>query len=503
MRRKPEPGRRGAARLMPLLGLVLVGQACAGRPDGGLSPVGAPGAAGPVGPSAAGLVAAATRRAATAAAPPTAMDPRALLGGDTTVSDQGRDAFGNAAANLPAARRRDFALGKSFFNDNWVTAPASTAGRDGLGPTFNARSCASCHVKDGRAAPPDADHPLRPGLLLRLSVPDGADGGRPEPSAAYGSQLQEQAILGVPAEGRAVIGLSERPGRFADGEPYVLSRPAYEVADAAFGPLEPGVLLGPRIAPTLVGLGLLEAVDAADLRAAADPDDRDGDGISGRTAELGDAGLGRFGWKATQPTVRDQVALAFLEDVGITSERHGEPNCPSAQRACGAAPDGGRPELSPAKLDQVTFYCQTLAVPARRRPDGVAEAAGERLFGALGCAACHRPELLTGSGHLVAALRRQTIHPYTDLLLHDMGPDLADGRPDGAASGSEWRTPPLWGGGLQQTVNGHSRLLHDGRARDAAEAILWHGGEAETAREGFRGLPRAQREALLTFLASL
>lgn len=503
MRRLPDAARRGTVRLAPLLGLVLLGQACAGRPDGGSLKAGAPGAAGAGGPTAAGLVAAATRRAATAAAPPTAMEPRALLGGDTTVSDQGRDAFGNAAANLPAARRRDFALGKSFFNDNWVAAPASTVGRDGLGPTFNARSCASCHVKDGRAAPPDADHPLRPGLLLRLSVPDAAGGGRPRPSAAYGSQLQEQAILGVPAEGRALISHSDRPGRYADGEAYLLSRPTYAVADTAFGPVEPGILIGPRIAPTLVGLGLLEAVDAAKIRAAADPDDRDGDGISGRAAELGEAGLGRFGWKATQPTVRDQVALAFLEDIGITSERHGAPNCPSAQRACGAAPDGGRPELSPAKLDQVTFYCQTLAVPARRRLDGAAEAAGERLFGALGCAACHRPELLTGSDHPVAALRLQSIHPYTDLLLHDMGPDLADGRPDGAASGSEWRTPPLWGGGLQQTVNGHNRLLHDGRARDAAEAVLWHGGEAEAARESFRGLPRAQREALLAFLASL
>ena len=195
--------------------------------------------------------------------------------------------------------------------------------------------------------------------------------------------------------------------------------------------------------------------------------------------------------------------MAFLEDIGITSPVHREQNCPPPQRTCAAAVEGGRPELDAAKLDQVSFYCQTLGVPARRDLDDPLVAAGEARFESLGCAACHRPALRTGSTHPITALREQPIHPYTDLLLHDMGPALADGRPDGAASGSEWRTAPLWGIGLQDTVNGHTRLLHDGRARDLAEAILWHGGEAQKAREGFRQLRRLERAELLAFLESL
>ncbi len=498
----------GAPRAFAALLLAAAGpalQACGGQTAQPASPAGVDLAATatPAGPDGDDLVAAATRRSATAGAPPTAMDPRALLGGDTTVADRERDAFGLPAANLPAAARRDFTLGKSFFNVNWVSAPASTAGRDGLGPTFNAQSCASCHVKDGRAAPPDADQPLRPGLLLRLSSPQTAAGALPHPAAAYGGQLQDRANLGIPTEGRLLITLTERTGRYADGEAYALSAPHYAVADPAFGPLGPEVRVSPRVAPALIGLGLLEAVDVAEISAAADPDDADGDGISGRTALLAADRLGRFGWKAGQATLREQVALAFLEDIGITSELHRTQNCPQAQRACAAAHEGGRPELNAAKLDQVTFYCQTLAVPARRNLDHAPAARGEAIFGRLGCAGCHRPELRTGRGHPLVALREQTIHPYTDLLLHDMGPELADGRPESAASGSEWRTPPLWGIGLLETVNGHTRLLHDGRARNLAEAILWHGGEAELSREGFRGLERAEREALLAFLQSL
>ncbi|HQZ70396.1 MAG TPA: di-heme oxidoredictase family protein [Anaerolineae bacterium] len=503
-----------AAAVLLLAALSLAGQSCGGSPPairpspGAATPAAPPGPAGtlpgpPAGAPTDARIAAATRQAATAAAPPTAMDPRALLGGDTAVAARGRDAFGLPAANLPAAARRDFTLGKSFFNVNWVTAPASTAGRDGLGPTFNAQACASCHVKDGRASPPDVDHPLRPGLLLRLSVPQAAGDGIPGPAVAYGRQLQDRANLGIPTEGRLVIAATERPGHYADGDDYTLLAPRYTVADPAFGPFGTGTLTSPRIAPTLIGLGLLEAVDAATLLTAADPDDADGDEISGRAATLEAGSLGRFGWKATQPTVREQVALAFLEDIGITSALHGEQNCPPGQRACAEAPEGGRPELDAVKLDRVTFYCQTLAVPARRSLDDPQTTRGETRFADLGCTTCHRPELRTGSGHPIAALREQTIHPYTDLLLHDMGPDLADGRPDGAASGSEWRTPPLWGIGLQETVNGHTRLLHDGRARDMAEAILWHGGEAEAAREGFRQLDRTERAALLAFLESL
>ncbi len=200
------------------------------------------------------------------------------------------------------------------------------------------------------------------------------------------------------------------------------------------------------------------------------------------------------------PTVEQQNASAFNGDLGITSPIFTEEDCPPGQRACARARTGGRPEIDAKKLARVTFYTRTLAVPARREVGERATDAGERHFEQLGCDSCHLPELRTGDSD-VAGLSDQLIRPYTDLLLHDMGPALADGRPDGLASGSEWRTAPLGGIGLVAVVNGHTRFLPDGRARNLAEAILWHGGEAHPARERFRGLPaRRERRELVAFL---
>lgn len=450
-------------------------------------------------------VAEATRLAAAGDAARPTLAPERRVGGDHSVEAAGRDAFGRPSPRLAPGDMPRFTLGKSFFNDNWVTAPASTVGRDGLGPTFNAQACASCHPRDGRGGLPDEAAPLRPGLLLRLGLPGLDARGLTLTLPAYGGQLQDRAILGIPAEGRLAIALGEEAGRYADGEAFSLAPPQYTVADPAFGPLHPEAAFSPRLAPALLGLGLLEAVDEAEILALADPQDRDGDGISGRANRVWDHGaadfrLGRFGWKAGQPSLRQQTAMAFLEDIGISSPLFGEQNCPPEQAACGAAPDGGRPELDEAKLEQVTFYLQTLALPAARPPE---DPRGRHVFMDLGCAACHRPALRSGQDHPVAALRGQDIRPYTDLLLHDMGPGLADGLAEGRAEGTEWRTAPLWGLGLTRTVSGHERLLHDGRARGVAEAILWHGGEAEEAREVFRRSSAADRAALLAFLGGL
>jgi CxxC motif-containing protein (DUF1111 family) len=426
-------------------------------------------------------------------------------GGDATVEVSGSGAFAQPVPGLDSEQRRDFAVGNNFFNDNWVTAPASTAGRDGLGPTFNAQSCSSCHFKDGRAQPPTPEDPTRLGLLVRLSVPGAA--GTTEPVPGYGDQLQDRAINGVPAEGHITITTAEQPGAYGDGSPYSLLAPTYTVTEPAFGPLPGDVQLSPRVAPAVFGVGLLEAVPEADILAGADSDDADGDGISGRPNRVtdvatGGTSLGRFGWKANVPTVEQQNAGAFHGDIGITSALFPDENCPPEQAACGSALSGGVPELDAAKLQRVTFYTRTLAVPARRDIGQPVTTEGERLFESLGCASCHLPELRTGDSD-VAALGNQVIHPYTDLLLHDMGPGLADGRPDGEASGSEWRTAPLWGIGLVETVNGHTRFLHDGRARDLSEAILWHGGEAVASADAFRALPARSRDALIAFLESL
>lgn len=429
----------------------------------------------------------------------------ALSGGAGTVFDTTPDAFALALANLDTRDRRAFAIGNAFFNRNWVTAPSSASGTDGLGPTFNAQSCSSCHFKDGRGRPPASAADPERGLLLRLSIAD--PDGHPQPVRVYGSQLQDRAINGVPAEGRIRIRHSTRRGHYGDGTPYALVAPRYDIVRRAFGPLPKGLQISPRVAPGVFGVGLLEAIPEHTIVARADPADRDGDGISGRANRVADArsgamALGRFGWKANVPTVEQQNASAFNGDIGVTSPVFREQNCPVGQRDCRAAPTGGRTEVDAHKLDRVTRYTRTLAVPARRSVGARETSAGAQRFADFGCAACHLPETKTGAAN-IAGLRDQVIRPYTDLLLHDMGPGLADRRPDGLATGSEWRTAPLWGIGLVRIVNHHTRFLHDGRARNAAEAILWHGGEASAAMRRFRDASARARRELLAFLASL
>ena len=429
------------------------------------------------------------------------------LGGGTTAFTTNRNAFSLSARNLTNLERRTFEVGDSFFNQNWVTAPASTDARDGLGPTFNAQSCSSCHTHDGRAEPPkDNDDPER-GLLFRLSIPGTDATGAPLDDPSYGGQLQDRSILKAPAEGRFNITWREISGSYDDGEKFTLLQPEYSFSELAFGDLHPEIMVSPRIAPAVFGAGLLEAIPESDILAKADPDDEDGDGVSGRANVVWDvkeqrARLGRFGWKANVPTVEQQVAGAFLGDVGITSSLFPDENCPAGQDECAAAPNGGSPEIPDFRLDMVTFYNRTLAVPAMRDVDDPQVRQGAVLFLKAGCNTCHTPKHTTGETD-IEALSNQEIFPYTDLLLHDMGDGLADGRPDFLANGREWRTPPLWGIGLVDNVNRHTRFLHDGRARNLAEAILWHGGEGTAAKEAFRNYSREEREALLRFLNSL
>lgn len=431
--------------------------------------------------------------------------------GDKLGGDAGRPAFGQAAfalpaPNLDAAQLRDFSFGNRLFNTNWVQAGSSTASFDGLGPLFNRVSCSGCHVRDGRGRPPEPGEPME-SMLVRISVPGRDAHGGPRPHPVYSDQIQDRAIPGVPAEARVVLAWEETSGKYADGEAYTLRRPKISFADPAYGPLGTDVMTSPRVAPAMIGLGLLEALPEEVLLARADPDDANRDGISGRPNRVWDVAngrpaLGRFGWKANQPSLRQQSAGAAAGDIGIISTLATADACTATQSACRALPSGGTPEMSDEFLAKLVLYARTLAVPDRRKGGDPQARAGEALFSATGCTACHTPTQRTGA-HELAALTNQTIHPFTDLLLHDMGEGLADGRPDFEADGREWRTTPLWGLGLIQTVNGHELLLHDGRARGVAEAILWHGGEAEAARERFRAMPKADRDALLAFLGSL
>lgn len=421
-----------------------------------------------------------------------------------------REAFSQPMSALTAQQMSQFFQGRRLFQQVWLVSAtdAESAAIDGLGPVYNRLSCAACHPKNGRGQPPETSDAEMRSMLVRLSVPGQALHGAPNPHPIYGDQLNEHGIPNVPGEGQAHVIYQEISETLYDGKVVKLRQPTLEFVGLNFGELGETTLTSPRVAPAIVGLGLLEAVDEATLLALADPEDKNGDGISGRVNRVWDVQtqqtvLGRFGWKANQPTLTQQIAGAFVGDMGITSSVFPAENCTTAQLACRQAPSGGQPELSSQQLEDIVFYHLALAVPVRQISDDPQVKAGEQLFTQLGCASCHQPTLTTGEFPTFPPLAHQTIHPYTDLLLHDMGAQLADNRPDYEATGQEWRTPPLWGIGLVEKVNGHSTLLHDGRARNLLEAILWHGGEAQTAKEAVQKLSAPEREALLQFLKTL
>ncbi len=438
------------------------------------------------------------------AAVPAAEPGEERSGGAATVFVDSRNAFGQALGNMDPSRWFPMRDGKAVFLRKWVEARGDGKAGGGLGPLFNAVSCSACHFKDGSGPPPE-EGTVDP-LLFRLSVP-GKDGASlPEPH--YGWQLQEHSVAGVPAEGKVIVSWQETAGRYPDGELYTLRAPVFRFEELAYGPLDPRVQISARIPPRLLGLGLLEAIPDAAILALADPSDADGDGISGRPNSVpdlrtGGTALGRFGWKAGQPTLEQQNATALHEDLGVTSDLLPAVPCAPGQAPCLAVSHGGPPEIAAYELARITLYTRLLAVPARRDWQAPEVLRGKALFRQIGCESCHHGRFETAANARLPELSGQTIHPYTDLLLHDMGPGLADGRPEHAADGAEWRTPPLWGLGLLKVVSREIRLLHDGRARTAEEAILWHGGEGEASREAFKKLPKNDRNALLRFLDSL
>ena len=363
----------------------------------------------------------------------------------------------------------------------------------GLGPLYNNVSCSSCHIRDGRGMPVLGPGPLRSHLLVRVSLPEGEPEvpGGSVPVPGLGTQVQDQAVYGMPAEASVRIDWEEQPGSYADGAAYSLRRPKLTITLADGTPLPEHVMTSLRLPPAVFGLGLLEAIPEDTLLALADPDDADGDGISGRVNRVWDPQtrsevIGRFGHKANTADLHLQSAAAYANDIGISNDFF---------------PDSFL-DIPSHVLDEVTVYTRTLGVPARTALGDEEVIRGEALFASMGCASCHVDTTVTGP-HGIAALTGQVIHAYTDMLLHDMGPGLADGRPDFEASGTEWRTTPLWGLGLVQTVLPYSGYLHDGRARSIAEAILWHGGEARPSRNAFRSATADDRAALLRFLGSL
>lgn len=435
-----------------------------------------------------------------------------LPGGATTNTLLlGVNAFTRPAENILAEHEPLFFTGNSFFNQAWVEAPSSTTARDGLGPLFSARSCAACHFKDGRGRPPLEPDESFVSLILGLGTVQEEQGvSRVVEDPIYGHQLQPFAVPNIPAEASAHVRYEAIKGHYPDGQAFELMHPSYEIRDPAYGDSSPGLMLMPRVAPHVAGLGLLDAIPEERLRDLEDPEDSDGDGISGRVRMVEDVTLnemkpGRYGWKAEKPSIRQQVATAFRNDIGITNPVFSSDDCTTIQTQCIDASSGGEPEIEAGLFDKVVAYNHLLAIPVRTRWNDSDVLRGKRLFEEANCIGCHVPSHETG----VAAfeeLSYQRIYPYTDLLLHDMGMDLSDDIPAGVAAPAEhqeWRTPPLWGIGLTETVNGHTRFLHDGRARNLEEAILWHGGEAESAREAFKALSAEERALLIEFLESL
>ncbi|WP_341663292.1 di-heme oxidoredictase family protein [Vibrio sp.] len=436
-------------------------------------------------------------------------------GGATSVAKEGANAFSLPAANLPLAKRLDFSVGNSFFRNPWIQAPATTDARDGLGPLFNTNGCQNCHIKDGRGHPPEKDDIHAVSMLVRLSIPAMSaeqkktfikDGIVPEPT--YGGQLQDFALQDQVAEGQIRITYKEVPIRFTDGTEITLRKPELKIDQLGYGNMHPDTQFSARVAPPMIGLGLLESISEQTLLAWADESDDDKDGISGKINKVWDVeknqfAIGRFGWKSGQPTLMQQNAAAFNGDVGLTSRLFPHENCTSKQALCAELPNGGEPEVSDNILDFVEFYTQHLAVPVRRNMDKPNVKLGQSLFVKAGCDSCHKSQVTTSVREDLPALSNQMIHPYTDLLLHDMGEGLADNRPEYLANGKEWRTAPLWGIGYTKEVNGHTYFLHDGRARNLMEAVLWHGGEAESSKQTVLTFNQKQRDALIAFLNSL
>nr|WP_236688419.1 di-heme oxidoredictase family protein [Vibrio renipiscarius] len=436
-------------------------------------------------------------------------------GGHTSVKKEGANAFSLPAANLPMSKRLDFSVGNSFFRNPWVQAPASTDARDGLGPLFNTNGCQNCHVKDGRGHPPEENDLHAVSMLVRLSIPAMTDeqkkaviihGVIPEPT--YGDQLQDFALQDQTPEGTIKIHYRDVPVTFSDGTTVILRKPSVKITDLGFGPMHPDTLLSARVAPPMIGLGLLESIPDETLQAWSDEADKNNDGISGKVNRVWDVqkqdfAIGRFGWKAGQPTLMQQNAAAFNGDVGLTSRLFPNENCTSVQTLCHDLPNGGQHEVSDNILKFVEFYSQHLAVPIRRHVDDPQVKHGQALFKQIGCQNCHKTNVKTAQREGLPALSNQIIHPYSDMLLHDMGEGLADNRPEYLANGQEWRTTPLWGLGYTEEVNGHTYLLHDGRARNVMEAVLWHGGEAEASKQKVLQFSADERAALIAFLNSL
>ncbi len=428
--------------------------------------------------------------------------------GEFSVGNYNYQAFGMPLPGISFDKTVDFGIGDRLFLRTFSE-------ETGLGPRFNARACSNCHFRDGRGKPltstTDADEHFSTGFLMRLSVEGQGKHGGPKGVESYGGQLQDRGLEGIGGEAKVKVNWELIDKKYPDGTPYQLRKPHYEFYDEKFGSLA-GVMTSPRVGNQTIGLGFVDALTEQQLLANADENDADKDGISGRAnyvwnVRANKLTIGKFGWKANAPTLEQQIAGALSGDMGMTTSIFPKQNCPSPQQDCNEYVTENNIEntidFSDNKLGQITMYQSTLSVPIRRNVKDKDVLQGKGLFHEMKCIKCHAIGFKVEKSEIVPEINGTVFNPYSDFLLHDMGEDLADNRPDFLANGREWRTQPLWGIGMIPTVNKHTFLLHDGRARNIEEAILWHGGEAENSKKEFMNLSKEKREQVLKFINSL
>ncbi|MEM7564773.1 MAG: di-heme oxidoredictase family protein [Pseudomonadota bacterium] len=408
----------------------------------------------------------------------------AVESSDLYTRDRSTAALSLILPGLNDDEQDQFILGRSFFTIPWVEAPAATTARDGLGPLFNANSCVACHRNNGGGDAVKSPGPVSRSVVMRLSS-----------DPVYGNQIAINGIHGVPFEARVEADIEVFQVDYGDGSSEAMFKPRFELSSLQYGPvINPG-RVNPRRAPSLVGLGLIETLPESEILKRVDAEDRDNDGISGRdnrvwSLEHNDWRLGRFGWKASTPSVIEQSAQALIDDLGLTNRWHPVEPCSDRQKACQEAYSSSELDVPDARLEAIAFYLTRLKTPAP-----VAFSAGEKIFERIGCSACHSKGMETRDGLV--------INPYSDFLLHDMGEDLADFDTVYRATPREWRTAPLWGIGLAKKMNPGSGFLHDGRTDTLQGAILWHGGEALPSKMRYIALSAAERDLIISFLESL
>jgi CxxC motif-containing protein (DUF1111 family) len=470
-------------------------------------------------------------------------DTEHLAGGEATVPVTKTSAFSAKSFNMSNVDRKiSFENGNHFFEQPWVQGSQSTESRDGVGPYFNSTACQSCHINDGRGhaafvTPNGVDRGDDfASMILKVSQSIVSLSEQSDIEASYianvpdsvvGGQLQHRAVDGVANEAYLEVSYTEVIKTFDDGYTVTLRKPKWHLT-SKFSSFDEGVVFSARVAPPMIGLGLLALINEQDIYNQQDENDTDGDGISGKANQvwsLSEEGvaLGRFGWKAGAPNLEEQTANAFFNDMGLTSKFHTVDDCSFGMADCLSAPNGTA-TLDPAEPDPyevvdstlalVAFYSNHLGVPRRRDAYSDQVKRGKDIFFQAGCESCHTQSYVTGVDELQPELSNQTIFPYTDLLLHDMGAALADFdeannpvsgdvKVEFKASAREWRTPPLWGIGLTKEVDSDATFLHDGRAITIMEAVLWHGGEAEEAKALVLQLSDAERLDFLAFLNDL